>query len=169
MPPRPALAVVLSLLVASVGAETDVRPAAPATPTMIQQPRPTPLPVAVPATAHPPLRADPRGLPVPRTRGRLVIHAVGDVNFALSHNSVFATEGYDIAWEGVDGLFTRDHLTIINLECSPSEAGRVADPNKKWSFRCPIAALAPMRDAGIDVANLANCRKTFFVYFSNFL
>jgi poly-gamma-glutamate synthesis protein (capsule biosynthesis protein) len=95
-------------------------------------------------------------MPVARTRGRLVIHAVGDVNFALSHNSVFAAEGYDIAWEGVDGLFTRDHLTIINLECSPSEVGRVADPNKKWSFRCPIAALAPMRAAGIDVANLAN-------------
>ena len=92
----------------------------------------------------------------PRTpvRGRLVIHAVGDVGFSLDQNRVFAHEGFGIAWIGLRGIFQRDHLTIINLECAPSDRGEPLE--KEWVLRCPLAALAPMRQAGVDVAGLAN-------------
>jgi hypothetical protein len=102
----------------------------------------TTLPRHVIATADP---------PGPR---RLVIHAVGDVSFAPDQNAVFRSEGYEIAWSGLDGLFTRDDLTIANLECTASELGALID--KKYSFRCPVDSLGPMRAAGVDVVTLAN-------------
>lgn len=93
-------------------------------------------------------------VPSARERGRLVIHAVGDVNFDLGHNAIFGHTGYESPWAGLRGIFQRDHLTIVNLECSPSTLGSPIE--KEWQFRCPLAALAPMRAAGVDVASLAN-------------
>lgn len=106
--------------------------------------------IATLAVAPPPAdaaRAEPR-------EPRIVIHAVGDVNFASSHNPIFLREGYEIAWTGLFGIFTRDDLTIVNLECSPTEIGTPLE--KPWRFRCPLAALAPMRAAGVDVTGMAN-------------
>jgi poly-gamma-glutamate synthesis protein (capsule biosynthesis protein) len=90
----------------------------------------------------------------PPERGRLVIHAVGDVNFDLGHNAIFGHTGYESPWAGLRGIFMRDHLTIINLECSPSTLGSPIE--KEWPFRCPLASLDPMREAGVEVASLAN-------------
>lgn len=90
----------------------------------------------------------------PPPRGRLVIHAVGDVNFDGGHNAIFGHTGYDSPWAGLRGIFQRDHLSIVNLECSPSALGSPIE--KEWQFRCPVAALGPMRAAGVDVASLAN-------------
>lgn len=87
-------------------------------------------------------------------RGRLVIHAVGDVNFDLGHNAIFGHTGYESPWSGLRGIFQRDHLTIVNLECSPSALGSPIE--KEWPFRCPLAALDPMGAAGVEVASLAN-------------
>ncbi|MDX1447842.1 MAG: CapA family protein [Acidimicrobiia bacterium] len=84
----------------------------------------------------------------------VVIHAVGDVNFDTAYIPNLATFGYEYAFAGLDGLFQRDDLTIINLECSPSLLGTPLD--KEFTFRCDPASLPVARAAGVDVANLAN-------------
>lgn len=65
-----------------------------------------------------------------------------------------AANGYDYAWEGLEGIFHDDDLTVINLECAPSDLG-VAEP-KEFVFRCPTASLGSLATAGIEVANLGN-------------
>jgi poly-gamma-glutamate capsule biosynthesis protein CapA/YwtB (metallophosphatase superfamily) len=87
-------------------------------------------------------------------RGDLVIHGVGDVNFDPDYITVFAESGYQIAFDGLDGIFLEDDLTIINLECPPTDAGAQLD--KEFSFRCDPASLPIARDNGVDVASLAN-------------
>jgi poly-gamma-glutamate capsule biosynthesis protein CapA/YwtB (metallophosphatase superfamily) len=65
-----------------------------------------------------------------------------------------AVNGYDHAWSGLGGLFLEDDLTVINLECVPSDIGEPL--NKAFSFRCPTEALPSIHSNGIDVANMAN-------------
>ncbi|MEM9466843.1 MAG: CapA family protein [Actinomycetota bacterium] len=83
----------------------------------------------------------------------LTIHAVGDVNFDPGYGPN-PRHPYAYAWEGLDGLFLRDDLSIINLECAPSEIGRRVP--KTYTFRCPVDSLVASAAAGVDVANLAN-------------
>ena len=87
-------------------------------------------------------------------RKRLVIHGVGDVNTDTSYIPALATEGHEHAWEGLEGLFIDDDLTVINLECTPSELGTPLD--KDFVFRCDPDSLPVMRAFGVDVVNLAN-------------
>ena len=102
----------------------------------------TPTPVAAP-------------MPAEARRGRLVIHAVGDTDFTLPSTArALAAEGYDHPWTGLRGIFQRDHLTIVNLECVPSEIGYPIP--KEWNLLCPLEALDAMRRAGVDAANMAN-------------
>ena len=84
----------------------------------------------------------------------LVIHGIGDVALDPNYVTTFRTEGYEYAWSGLDGIFASDDLTVINMECAVSELG-VAVP-KAFNFRCDPESLGPARQAGIDVANLAN-------------
>jgi poly-gamma-glutamate synthesis protein (capsule biosynthesis protein) len=65
-----------------------------------------------------------------------------------------AVEGWDHAWSGLDGLFLEDDLTVINLECVPSDIGSPLD--KAFVFRCPTETLPSLQANGIDVANLGN-------------
>ncbi len=87
-------------------------------------------------------------------RGTVVIQGVGDVNFDPEYLPVFAEEGFQFAFDGLDGVFLDDDLTVINLECPPTDAGAQLD--KEFSFRCDPAALPVARDNGVDVASLAN-------------
>ena len=87
-------------------------------------------------------------------RGTLVVNATGDVNTDISYIPALATEGHAYAWSGLSGLFLEDDLTIINLECSPSDLGTAA--NKTFIFRCDLPSLPVMKDAGVDVVNLGN-------------
>lgn len=87
-------------------------------------------------------------------RGRLVINGVGDVNFDPSYIPALATNGYGHAFDGLDGLFLDDDLTIINLECPASELGTRVP--KQFNFRCDVTALPIARDLGVDVANQGN-------------
>jgi poly-gamma-glutamate synthesis protein (capsule biosynthesis protein) len=141
-PALPAVVVVISPETGPPGAASPDTTAAPDPPPSVETTSATTTTTT--ATTEPQVPA----------RGRLVIHAVGDVGFSLEQNAVFAHGGYGIAWTGLRGIFQRDHLTIINLECAPSERGEPLE--KEWVFRCPLAALAPMRQAGVDVAGLAN-------------
>lgn len=84
----------------------------------------------------------------------VVIHAVGDTNFDTGYIPNLAIHGYEYAFGGLSGLFTDDDLTIINLECTPSLLGAPLD--KAFTFRCDPSSLPVAREAGVDVANLAN-------------
>ncbi|MEL6985082.1 MAG: CapA family protein, partial [Actinomycetota bacterium] len=87
-------------------------------------------------------------------RDRLVIHGVGDTNFDPGYIPNLATFGYGYAFEGLGGLFERDDLTVVNLECAPSERGQRVP--KTFNFRCDPAALPVATANGVEVANLAN-------------
>jgi hypothetical protein len=133
--------------------QADAEPA----PTTSLAPQTTTVATTTTTTTVPPPTTTSTTAPLVATsppRGRLVIHAVGDVNFDLGHNAIFGHTGYESPWSGLRGIFARDHLTIVNLECSPSSLGSPIE--KKWPFRCPLASLDPMRAAGVDVASLAN-------------
>ena len=87
-------------------------------------------------------------------RGSLLIHGTGDVSLDPSYIPAFRTEGYGWAWSGLSGLFQRDDLTVINLECPATD---VIDPeSKEFVFRCDPAALPSARRSGVEVANQAN-------------
>ncbi len=90
----------------------------------------------------------------PRSRGPLLLHGTGDVNLDPAYISSYASRGYAYAWAGLDGLFRRDDLTVVNLECAVSDLG--SPVAKEFTFRGDPDALAPMRAAGVDVANLGN-------------
>ena len=87
-------------------------------------------------------------------KGYLVIHGTGDVAVDPDYIPALAANGWDHAWSGLDGLFVDDDLTVINLECVPSDIGSPLD--KAFVFRCPTETLPSMKANGIDVANLGN-------------
>jgi len=90
----------------------------------------------------------------PDTRGTLVIHGTGDVSLDPSQIQAFRTHGYDWAWSGLRGLFDRDDLTMVNLECPVTD---IMDPAPKaFTFRCDPQALPAARRAGVDVVSQAN-------------
>ena len=98
-------------------------------------------------------------LPGPTTttlppKSTLVIHGTGDVTPDANYIPALAVNGWEHAWTGLGGLFTRDDLTVINLECVPSDLGRPLV--KDFVFRCPTEALPSVVAAGVDVANMAN-------------
>lgn len=87
-------------------------------------------------------------------RDPLVIHGTGDVNLDPSYIPNFQTFGYGYAWSGLAGLFQKDDLTVINLECAVSDLGSPAA--KEFTFRGDPDALPAARAAGVEVANLGN-------------
>ncbi len=92
--------------------------------------------------------------PIETPKRTLVVSGTGDVNLDPRFVRSFPSQGYDYAWTGLFGAFLADDLTIVNLECSPSDLGTPWD--KPWTFRCDPAALPSMAAAGVDIANLAN-------------
>jgi capsule synthesis protein PGA_cap len=113
-------------------------------------PTPSTSPSPTPSRAPPPL---PSPSPSPQ-RGRLVIHGTGDVSLDPGYIPNFRIHGYRYAWTGLKGLFRRDDLTVINLECAVSNLG--APVPKEFNFRCDPKALPVARKFGVEVANLAN-------------
>jgi poly-gamma-glutamate synthesis protein (capsule biosynthesis protein) len=87
-------------------------------------------------------------------KGTLLIQGTGDVNLDPGYIPALAANGYDYAWEGLDGLFVDDDLTVINLECAPSDLG--SPEPKEFVFRCPTDSLGSLAPAGIEVANMGN-------------
>ncbi len=87
-------------------------------------------------------------------KGTLVIHGTGDVALDPDYIPALSANGWDHAWSGLDGLFVEDDLTVINLECVPSDLGNPLP--KTFVFRCPTEALPSIRENGIEVANMGN-------------
>jgi poly-gamma-glutamate capsule biosynthesis protein CapA/YwtB (metallophosphatase superfamily) len=124
----------------------------PATPS-----RASPLPSGRSATPTPSLSASPSSSPSPANpvEGTLVIHGAGDTSLDPTYISTFRTHGYDYAWSGLNGLFLRDDLAVVNVECAVSNLGSKW-PGKEFNFRGDPAGLPAMREAGVEVANMAN-------------
>lgn len=118
----------------TVGSTTSTAPAAAP---------PTTTTTAVPSA--PTIEVEP-----PSGRQRLVIHGTGDVNLWER----YAGTDPEATWAPLRDLFQNDDLTVVNLECAPSELGSPLP--KAYNFRCPFETLLPMAEAGVDVANLAN-------------
>ena len=83
-----------------------------------------------------------------------MIQGTGDVNLDPAYIPALATEGWDHAWSGLEGMFLEDDLTVINLECAPSALG--APEPKDYVFRCPPESLPSLLANGIEVANIGN-------------
>ena len=83
-----------------------------------------------------------------------MIQGTGDVNLDPTYIPALATEGWDHAWSGLEGIFLEDDLTVINLECAPSALG--APEPKDYVFRCPPESLPSLLANGIEVANIGN-------------
>lgn len=163
-PPRPSarwLVLLAALLIAagvSVWLLTD-RHTAPAA--LGRSPSSRGIPPASPSTRAAPPATSPSN-PQPKTgrspgtsgRGTLVIHGAGDVNVDPGYIPNLRVHGYAWAWSGLGGLFKRDDLTVVNLECAISDLGSPVP--KTFNFRCDPAALSSMRKAGVEVANQGN-------------
>lgn len=113
-----------------------------------------PLSSSAPIPVSHPADEEPVAYPGPRFKGRLIIHGTGDVALDPDYLYTLAVHGYDYPWEGLNGLFRADDLTVVNLECAVSRLGRPAP--KRFNFRCDPEALPAARAAGVEVANLAN-------------
>lgn len=87
-------------------------------------------------------------------KGTLVIHGTGDVAVDPWYIPALRTHGWDHAWSGLQGIFEGDDLTVINLECVPSDVGEPLP--KSFTFRCPTETLPSIKANGIDVANMGN-------------
>jgi poly-gamma-glutamate synthesis protein (capsule biosynthesis protein) len=120
---------------------TTVAPTIASSPSTTLPPTPTTTTTSAPTTTLPP-------------KGYLVIQGTGDVAVDPNYIPALATNGWDHAWSGLDGLFLQDDLTVINLECTPSDIGAPLD--KDFTFRCPTDALPSLPANGIEVANLGN-------------
>ncbi|HVR79726.1 MAG TPA: CapA family protein [Acidimicrobiia bacterium] len=128
----------------AAGAELTAEPEAVAEPSTTTSSTITP---PTTTTAPPTTTTEPE-------KGWLVIHGTGDVAVDPDYIPTLAQEGYDHAWSGLDGLFVEDDLTVINLECVPSDIG--SPLAKDFVFRCPTETLPSIKANGIDVANLGN-------------
>ncbi|MCI0632318.1 MAG: CapA family protein [Actinobacteria bacterium] len=98
--------------------------------------------------------ATPTPSPSSEPKHKIVIHGTGDVSLDPTYIPAFRTNGYGWAWSGLDGLFRTDDLTVINHECPSTDI--VAPLPKTFVFRCDPEALDEAREAGVEVASLAN-------------
>jgi poly-gamma-glutamate synthesis protein (capsule biosynthesis protein) len=66
------------------------------------------------------------------------------------------TQGWDYPWTGLDGIFEKDDLSILNFECPVAPPGIGSKLDKEFAFLCDPRGLPAMRRAGVEVASLAN-------------
>lgn len=79
----------------------------------------------------------------------------GDVIFSGKVQSLLEKEGYDYPYAYVRDRFKNDDLTVINLE-TPVTALSTTGADKSFVFKSSPKALGPLKDAGVDIVNLAN-------------
>jgi hypothetical protein len=91
--------------------------------------------------------------PSPRPKRALVIHGAGDTNVDSGYIGV-PPSNYDTLLSGMGGLFVRDDVTVVNLECSVTRIGTPVP--KEFNFHGDPAALPYLKRGGVEVANMAN-------------
>ncbi len=90
---------------------------------------------------------------VPSPPARITINFAGDINFEDQRAQLLASDPGTILGAITPVLADAD-LTVVNLETALTERGRPAP--KAFTFRTGPEALDVLRDAGVDVASLAN-------------
>lgn len=88
-----------------------------------------------------------------RPPGTITLAFAGDVNFAERTAARLAADPSTVFGAAAGGLAAAD-LTVVNLETAIATGGE-PEP-KSFTFRAPPVALDALRDAGIDVASMAN-------------
>ena len=140
------LTVAALALLSACGGDDDPGQAAPATQTT-SAPEPTATTERPTTTAQ---RAgatrEPTGEPVTLAFGGDV-HFEGAIESRLSANPATALGP-------IAGVLRRADLAVVNLETAITERGTPAP--KDFTFRAPPRALAALKEAGVDVASMAN-------------
>ena len=85
--------------------------------------------------------------------GRFTMSFAGDVHFAGRVGDRLARDPATVFGEAAAGLGKAD-LTMVNLETAVTTGGQ--QQAKEFTFRAPPIAFTALRDAGIDVATMAN-------------
>ncbi|MCM3143236.1 CapA family protein [Brevibacillus sp. MER 51] len=80
---------------------------------------------------------------------------VGDIMMSGNVEKTLLANSYDYPYKHVSSLFLQDDITIANLE-TPITATGVAAQNKEYVYKSSPLAVPAMKNAGIDVVNLAN-------------
>jgi hypothetical protein len=91
--------------------------------------------------------------PAARADGEFTIAFAGDVNFAERTADRLAADPATAFGAAAPGLAAAD-LTVVNLETAITTGGE-PEP-KSFTFRAPPSAFDALRDAGVDVASMAN-------------
>ncbi|MFN2562223.1 MAG: CapA family protein [Jatrophihabitans sp.] len=102
------------------------------------------------ASARPPTATAPSG---PHRAGEFTISFAGDVHFAGRVAKRLVDDPATAFGEAAPGLAKAD-LTVVNLETAITTGGQAQ--NKAFTFRAPPTAFTALRDAGVDVATMAN-------------
>jgi poly-gamma-glutamate synthesis protein (capsule biosynthesis protein) len=85
--------------------------------------------------------------------GEFTISFAGDVHFAGRVERRLSRDPATAFGEAAAGLGKAD-LTVVNLETAITTGGEAQ--NKAFTFRAPPTAFTALRDAGVDVATMAN-------------
>ncbi|MFD2699930.1 CapA family protein [Paenibacillus shunpengii] len=85
----------------------------------------------------------------------VVMSFAGDVQFSGKVEELLEREGFDYPYLHLGNLFKNDDLTFINLE-TPVTTGGEAALGKSYVYKSSPKALEAMKEAGVDIVNLAN-------------
>jgi hypothetical protein len=88
-----------------------------------------------------------------RPPGEFTISFAGDVHFSGRVRARLDRNPAAVFAQAAAGLGAAD-LTMVNLETAVTTGG--VQQNKEFTFRAPPAAFTALRDAGVDVATMAN-------------
>jgi poly-gamma-glutamate capsule biosynthesis protein CapA/YwtB (metallophosphatase superfamily) len=88
-----------------------------------------------------------------RPKGVFTLAFAGDVHFSGRIATRLAANPKTVFAQAAAGLRRAD-LTMVNLETAITTGGD--QQNKEFTFRAPPVALTALRDAGIDLATMAN-------------
>ncbi|RNB79276.1 CapA family protein [Brevibacillus panacihumi] len=94
-------------------------------------------------------------MPEPAPEPHVHLSFVGDVMMAGNVEKMLIEKGYDYPYTEVATWFAQDDITIANLETPVTTRGTPPE-NKAFIYKSPPAALPALKEAGIDVVNLAN-------------
>lgn len=85
----------------------------------------------------------------------VTLNFVGDIMMTGRVETLLKEKGYDFPFAHVATIFQQDDYTIANLETPVTRRGTPAD-NKEYVYKSPPEAIPALKDAGIDLVNLAN-------------
>ncbi|MEP7178846.1 MAG: CapA family protein, partial [Pseudonocardiales bacterium] len=103
-------------------------------------------------SATPAARSTPVASPT-RPAGEFTIAFAGDVHFADRVGTRLASNPATVFAQAATGLAKAD-LTMVNLETAITTGGD--QQAKSFTFRAPPTAFTALKDAGVDVATMAN-------------